>query len=120
MTDRRQRMKASELAKASSSDMKGHWVPPPGKTSRTAMAWEVSPNPAPPPTAARGWGGGGGEIVNFPSGLQGPTHRLEILPPVQGGGDTVLRMSDLAGDGDPADIIVVRRRPPYGWRGRGS
>ena len=40
MADKRRRMRASELAKASVSE-KGHWIPPPGKSSRTGMAWEV-------------------------------------------------------------------------------
>lgn len=56
-------MKALELGKVSSD--KGRWVPPPGKSSRAAMAWE------------------------------GPTHRLEILTAAQNEGDTVLKMSDL-------------------------
>ena len=44
VADKRRRMRASELAKASVSE-KGHWVPPPGKSSRTGMAWEVRPAP---------------------------------------------------------------------------
>ncbi|KAL5483703.1 hypothetical protein EMCRGX_G020110 [Ephydatia muelleri] len=74
MADKRRRMRASELAKASVSE-KGHWIPPPGKSSRTGMAWE------------------------------GPTHRLEILAPANSGRDTVLKMSDLADDGE-SEVIV--------------